>query len=712
MRSGIACKSVTVAFLMLTSLCFGQSQRTLIAPDSTQVTIFRDDFGVPHIRGESEVGVFFAQGFAVAEDRLFQLEIFRRAALGELGGMLGGRYVEMDKQTRVLFYTEQEREQQFSSLPAALQNMLMAYTKGINTYLDSMAANPNRYKPQEFIFMIMRPWKVTHSIAVMQFMMRNFGAFGGDELERLKELQEHGQGWFDRHRPINDPDAPTTIPGAGGVQRRLWQAPSIAVDPRVVTALTAQRQRWHQMARDLGLPTKFGSFAVLISPGKSDSDRTMLLGCPQMGTPRRNEPQIANEVELWCPELHAGGMTIAGIPGVIIGHNEHHAWTLTSGASDNQDIFIETLQDSSLSAYLYNGTWQPFQAFPDTVFEFGRPIPFVHYRSVHGPVVGEDLASRQAFALQMTFWDRELDMAVAMYEISRATTLEEVEAAAARIPMSFNLFYAGRNGTIKFWHVGRYQDRQDGVDPRLPHLGDGSQEWRGFLDFSQLPSAANPEQGYFVNWNNKPVSWWNNGDNVPWGADSAFTHRVEKIDQFVRSSSPFSFEHLKDVPRQINSQGTYQQAIAFSMEGIEDENILPPGQSGFISLAGEKSPHFDDQYDLYVNWQFKDMRFGEVQTTPVQSAPPQPRRLALLPNYPNPFNPQTTLSFELPQTSHVTLVVLDVRGRVVQQLVDGQMPAGRHTMTWHATHLPSGVYFISLRTQNGETRIQKALLVK
>ncbi|RMD92060.1 MAG: T9SS C-terminal target domain-containing protein, partial [Calditrichaeota bacterium] len=357
------------------------------------------------------------------------------------------------------------------------------------------------------------------------------------------------------------------------------------------------------------------------------------------------------------------------------------------------------------------GEWREFEVIADTVFQFAKPVPFTHYRTVHGPVIGADLANKQVYALKMTFWQQELEMMKAMFGIFQAQTLSEVESFAAMIPMSFNLFYAGKDQTIKFWHVGKYQDRRDGVDPRLPHKGDGSEEWHGFIDFKDLPHAENPAQGYFVNWNNKPVAWWNNGDNIPWGADSAFTHRVEKIDRFVGPIQGFSFENLKDVPRQIQSHGTYQQAIELSTENIIDENILPPGQSGFISLSGKKSPHFDDQWPLHLNWQFKDMLFGTDVTSDVRSAGVVPQRFVLLQNYPNPFNPVSLIKYRLAKSSHVRLQVLDVRGRVVQILIEGKKPAGEYEQTWDARNLASGVYFIRIEA-GAFVASRKAVLLK
>ena len=102
--------------------------------------------------------------------------------------------------------------------------------------------------------------------------------------------------------------------------------------------------------------------------------------------------------------------------------------------------------------------------------------------------------------------------------------------------------------------MGLFQDRSDGVDPRLPHKGDGTEEWGGLIPFTDLPQATSNPEGYFANWNNKPVSWWNHGDITPWVGE----HNVKLIKDYVGSIGSFTYENLKDVPFNIGSHGTYQ----------------------------------------------------------------------------------------------------------------------------------------------------------
>ncbi|MCF7859778.1 MAG: penicillin acylase family protein [Candidatus Cloacimonetes bacterium] len=801
---------ITFIFVFIDTSASSESI-TLLAPDGSTVTINRDYFGVPHINGETETGVFYGMGFAAAQDRLAQMEDFRLAAEGKLSEVYGDNYLDVDQDIRTWYYTEAERSQLFNDLPTELKTMIQSYSDGVNTYLDSMSLNPSKYKPLEFANYEMEPWTVNKSVAVIQYMIRQFGQFGGEELTRLSELQNNGQTWFDQNRPINDPAAPTTIPDGNSPTARQWKYSNISIREEIIQSINSDRKRIEAKAKKIGLPDKFGSFAVLISGEKSDSDNVMLLGCPQMGAPEENEPQISYELELNCPTLHIAGISFAGMPIVIMGHTEYLAWSFTSGYSDNCDVYIDSTQDNSFSKYYYNGEWRDFEIIVDTIHSSnGEEHLFTHYRTVHGPVFGDDLENHQVFSQKMTFWKKELDMMTFILGMTKAENVSEVETAASLNPMSFNLFYAGKDQIIKYWHTGFYQDRTDGVDPRLPHKGDGSEEWGGYIPFENLPVDENPEQGYFVNWNNKPVSWWNNGDNVRWIGPQ----HVTEIDNYVNPISSFTYDNLKDVPMQIDDHGTYQQAIEFTDSDIIDENINPPGQSGFIDLDGNGSMHFSDQWMLHEYWRFKDQLFnyqpgddpypriifdetriylgsilntsspvdtvfyvhntgespdsifisinyGGADSNAISVTPNKfivaagdstpvtytidpsllgsglystlllldaklcpsnfhfqrrivfrieeptgveneniPESFSLEQNYPNPFNPSTTITYALPESGFVSLIVYSILGEEVATLVNESKMPGNYSVEFKADNLSSGVYFYRLKVND------------
>ena len=727
------------AFLLLASaplVAFGQAAQdiTLQASDGTTVEIDRDDWGVPHITAETESAVFFGQGFAVAQDRLFQMETFWRSGTGRLAEAFGASFVPADRQVRQFYYTPAERQAQFEALPDDIQTLMLGFVDGVNAYIDSVAANPAVYQPVEytqlpFTLIGIEQWDVDKMMAAIQFFIRRFGEAGGQELQRLAELEANGQAWFDENRPINDPSAPTTIPAGPPPESTprevTYRGPS--VDPSIYDAVAAQRELVEQLYAQLGVPRKFGSYATLVGPSQSASGDVLLLGAPQMGQPSVTGPGSTSRAVTWesellvgdpaSPTLHIAGMTVPGAPGVIIGRTPSRAWTFTSGVSDNVDTFIETTEDNTLTRYLYDGSFVDYEVITETINVIGgAPVEFTHHRSVHGPVYSTDLDSQQAFTWQYAFWQEELDMILSLYDVWKAEDVEQVEDALEVLPVSFNFFHADQDQNINFWHVGRYPDRPDGADPRLPLLGDGSQEWDGLLAFEDLPQDSDPAQGYYVNWNNKPAVWWDHGDIMPWSPAGGRPYDgVLAIDAYVTQEAPLAFDELKGIHPVIDAReypGTYQQILQFSANGSQAENMIPPGQSAFYNSAGQPSPHTADQWPLYQTYEMKPFTF--IGANPVANetgaTPGATPTLGVL--SPNPLTAdELIVRFEMPESGNARVDVLDVLGRPVAVLTEGTQAAGSQEAAFDASALPSGVYFVRL-TADGVTQTQKLTVVR
>ncbi len=705
----------------------------LTTPDGQSVVIERDTYGVPHIYSLTEAGLFFGQGFAVAQDRLFQMELFRRSALGRLAE-IDPSQAASDRQVRTIFYTPFERQQQLAQASPEVQTMIESFTEGVNTYLDSVDTNPAKYMPIQFTRLPAEHWEATDVVALIQFFMSRFGQRGGKELQRLQELLTYGPQWFEERRPINDPEAPTTITAASRSAGPPGSAHSIGKQHRphydgpVVAraAMEAAARFAHRWTAHPHVPNSLGSFAVLIDRDKAAADVPLLLGAPQLGeNPRRDDVSRGYELELVGPTFHAAGMTIPGLPSVIVGRNDQYAWSLTSGNTDNTDTYIETT-DAAFENYRFEGAWVPFEVREETIYVRGQgPVTFPVYRTIHGPVIGRDPARQQAYSWKFSFRGDELDMVQAFYEIQTGENLAQFERALRTVPLSFNVVFAQRNRTIKYWHVGKYPLRPAHTDPRLPLDGRGAEEWKGFRPFDELPAATGRDQDYFVNWNNKPAPWWDQGDNVPWiTLEKALTpeeerileltFRVKVIDRYVGPIQEFTFEDLEGVVQAMDTVGTYTQVLELGPRQVKAKNLLPPGQSGFINLSGVPSPHTTDQWPLFESYLFKELRFAGpgAQTGSPPPRGPINRRLAaetaagrpyaLEHAYPSPASGQTTISYVLPEAQTVTLMLYDMLGREVMRFDEGRRAPGTYYITLTSADLPTGMYIYRLSTENFE----------
>jgi len=406
------------------TLAAGQKVETLKIGEAT-VRIVRDRFGVPHIYAPSLYGVFYGSGYAQAQDRLAQMELYRRTAKGELAEIMGESALDQDKQRRTLGYTEAERWEQFASLSPEEQLVLKAFADGVNAIIAQVNAGkrPMPQRLKDLGVTRLRPWKVTDTIAIAHMMAERFGSSGGEEL-RMMQLRLYLQLRFGAQAMSvlndlawqNDPTSPTTVTGDTGQGTRKTQPKKqtlnflpCPVSP--VPLLTAIRiaEEWDSIewCKRLGLFTRFGSYAMVVAPKKSATGNPLLVGGPQMAT---GTPSIAYEIALYCPKFEVRGMTFPGIPIVLIGMNRYLAWTTTSGAGDNVDIFVEHLSKESKYRYMHNGEWRPMERRIELIFVKGKdePVQVEVCRTVHGVVLSWDEKAGIAYARAKAYWGKEL----------------------------------------------------------------------------------------------------------------------------------------------------------------------------------------------------------------------------------------------------------------------------------------------------------------
>ena len=270
--------------------------------------------------------------------------------------------------------------------------------------------------------------------------------------------------------------------------------------------LQAAEQDWQRNLDRLGLRRGPASNAVVLGPGMTADGRPLLLGGPQMGY---SVPQSNHEIGIHQGNLHVTGMEIAGVPWVPIGVTEEFAWTMTSGISDNVDIYVEIVNPENSGQYLFAGEWQPFDCRPETfVVRGAADIVQPLCESVHGPVVGT--APGVAFTRKTAVRQLEMQTYEAYLNIPRARSPEEIGATLSHLASNLNFLYADVRGNISYWHYGKIPVRAEGDNPWLPHDGSGAAEWQGFVPWDEMPHTLNPDQDWITSWNNKPAQTWNN----------------------------------------------------------------------------------------------------------------------------------------------------------------------------------------------------------
>jgi acyl-homoserine lactone acylase PvdQ len=499
------------------------------------VTIRRDKFGVPDVHGKTADDVWFGAGYSMAQDRLFQLELFRRATTGHLAEILGKGYVEMDTQVRRDFYTLPELDQQLASLPPSLRARFYSMRDGINAWIQETRSDPSKL-PGEFTAVgepQPRDWTVEDSVAIGVYLARTVPSDDGEELNNARALQAFGPKLFNRLVPIRAKGQMITVPRSQGLfpaqpgRTRKQEKVAYGRSKKFVHSLPLPESNSANggggaaaSARSLPLIGALGHhggsnmWAVRSRDGKS---ATFWNG-PQLGF---QIPELFVELELHGPGLDVRGTTAPGVPVIGIGHNKHVAWGLTSGLTDDDDLYAEQL--AGPEAYFYKGQRVDMNCHTETIDYNSPPSDLLGghppesgsqdvrlCRTVHGPVQarGGDVAYARRYAI----WKREVDSLNGLAEVNAAASVKQVNRAAAKLTWNENLMAADDHGHIGYWHPGLLQIKPRSWDERFPYPGTGNAEWRGFLKPNQRPHSIDPKQGFLFNWNNMPSAGWTQGD--------------------------------------------------------------------------------------------------------------------------------------------------------------------------------------------------------
>ena len=433
------------------------SKTEVVAGCPARVEILIDGRGIPHVESDSESALWFGLGYLHARDRFFQMELARRTGAGRLAEIFGEMALDNDRKMRTLRLAATARRQT-AMLSADERRVLESYTAGINAALDRFG----KWIAPEAWLLGVHPeqWQVEDSLTIGLLLQLDLSWAMGEELKRAVELARLG-----RDRAID-------LWGWTPAQARAWIPPGEGV--------RQPRRDYEPITPPMG---GFGSNSWAVSAERSVSRRPLLANDPHLGV---QMPGTFFAVHLRGPRTHVAGASIAGIPGVMIGHTEHVAWGLTLAMVDDQDLFKLVLDDGG-NRELIDGRWHSLRTVAEDIAVRWQEAPvLLKVRlSQHGPVVREQ--RDETLALSWTGLHGP-SMASAVLGMNRADSVTEAAAAWDRVlGPAMNLVAADSNGHILHQVVGWVPDRGTGGG-RLPSPGSDSRwAWSGFR-----PVAAEP----------------------------------------------------------------------------------------------------------------------------------------------------------------------------------------------------------------------------
>ena len=487
-----------------------------------EVEILRDRWGIPHIYAGNLHDVFFGVGYAQAQDRLWQMELNRRASSGTLAEVLGEDALEIDRLTRRVGF-RRVSEAEWQDAEETEKAVLEAFSAGVNAFMEGSRLPVEfgllRYRP--------KPWQPVDTITFGRFMSWSLSGNWDDEILRSWTVERFGAKVVEELETPYPAGKPLIVPPGAEAK---GAGPSLADDYGAATEL-------------LGALAGGGmSNNWAVNGKKSATGKPLLANDPHLPL---QMPSIFWEFHIDSPELKAAGAGLPATPNVIIGHNERIAWGVTASMIDGDDLFVERVNPDNPSQYAYKDGWKDGEVVREEIKVRGRKEPVVEEVLItrHGPVISPAIKGEtRTLALRSVTLERAHQVQGGLM-LMGARNWEEFRDALRLWPApSQNLGYADVDGNIGYQLVGLVPIRANGHGV-LPAPGwTGEYEWTGWIPFDELPSVFNPPTNWVATANNQIVD-----DDYPYFlcVDWADSYRQERIIEMLGEKEKLSVEDFR-----------------------------------------------------------------------------------------------------------------------------------------------------------------------
>ena len=523
-----------------------------------EVHVLRDEWGVPHIYANDVDDLFFAQGYIVAQDRLWQMEIWRRTAAGRLAELVGPAALPHDRLYRLLQYRGPFDDEEFNSYHPQGRRIFTAYAAGVNAFITSAGEK----LPVEFRLTGVRPEPWTAEQLLLRARVSDTIGDALAELNLARSVAAVGLAEANRRARTQPPDD-LQIPE--GLDLAL-------ITGAVVDALDGDMYgevpRPEILPQYRNLPGASASIDRGV-PETSPGSNNWAIGSKLTGTgtaimvddPHR---QVTNPAHRYLMHLNGPGWNVAGateaaLPGVIRGHNGRVAWGRTATETDQGDVYVEQVNPSNPNEVMWNGKWEPLRIVTEEIKVKGAPAERVELKfSRHGPVFYEDRPRHAAFTVRSQLQARGTAEYLGGLRLDQAASARDCLQAANYMPMPpTNLVCADADGNISF-RIAIFAPDRRGWTGRLPVPGTGKYEW-GANRRVDLPSEYNPERGWIATANNDTQP---RGFTPPYAylpADRRY-RRHERIEQMITSSKTFDIAGMMRMLRDsLNTEAVEDQ---------------------------------------------------------------------------------------------------------------------------------------------------------
>lgn len=501
------------------------------------VEVFRDARGVPHLRARSLEDLLFAQGYVTAQDRLWQMDLSRRLAMGELSEIFGESMLKFDIENRTLGF-HRVAARAVAELDEDSRKLLAAYSRGVNAFISTHAGR----LPVEFLALGYepRPWREADSISIALNMAKTLSTTWPDELmrERIRS-KVPPELYADLFPDRSDLDHPVAEPLAARAPAGEPSAASCVSSPEHPAAALSEF-----LAPAIDASLGLGSNNWVLTGAHTQSGKPLLANDPHLP---HGIPSLWYMLHLKAPGLNVSGVSLPGLPLVIIGHNERIAWGMTNTAADVQDLYVESFNFRDPDKYLDQGQWVDAEVRGEVIqVRHKRDYWFTVKVTRHGPVISHD--GDRDLALRWVALDPH-SLRLPFLKIDQSQNWQEFTTALRDFTgPTQNFVYADADGNIGYYAAGWIPIRKQG-DGTVPSIGSTSDhDWTGYIPFDDLPHAYNPPGGILATANGRVVP-----DGYPylitrkWDA----AYRTSRIYQLLEAGNHFTVADMLRIQTDI-----------------------------------------------------------------------------------------------------------------------------------------------------------------
>lgn len=562
----------------------------------SQTEVFRDGFGVPHIIADNEHDLMFIEGYVHAQDRLWQMDFYRRAATGELSEVFGSRTLSLDRTMRTIGIHVTAKKIA-DSMNASTRSLLQAYCDGINHFIFTHVDN----LPDEFVLREYKPgtWEVEHCVAVSRLVAWMLNMAWYVDLAYDEIIDSVGYRKAREIFPVRSDDRPAIVPDwkfkgrwPGAYSDTLFSA--VKQQHKDIKKTSSEFAAHMDLFRELTGVNHFwsGSNNWVIHGRKTAGGKPLIANDPHLAV---MFPGLWYEIHLSGGDLNVSGFGIPGLPFVVIGNNQRIAWAFTNGMLDETDIYLETVNDQQ---YRFNGLWKPLLGRTERIaVKDSSDEEFTVYSTHRGPIISAITARplKENKALSMRWMGNDVsDEFHAFNLINRAKNWDEFRNAAKfyRVPGQ-NALYADVDGNIGYLCLGAVPLRRDGNYFSVVDGSSGLYDWRGFLNPDDLPYLLNPDQSYIATANN-PIA--GDQDRFYFSAYWEPNSRIKRIQRIIESKNIFTSQDCRDLQLDLYSIHA-EELLPYLLRACESDTHIAatPGEPGELS-------RYQESYLLLKYW--------------------------------------------------------------------------------------------------------------